>query len=382
MRLLNTSNLQFSEFFDSEIPKYAILSHRWGETEISYHDMRKGRAQEGPGLAKIKDCCSLALERGWYWVWIDTCCIDKKSSAELSEAINSMFAWYTGAVECYAYLSDVVWKEEDTKGSRKSFETSKWFTRGWTLQELLAPKKLLFYDQRWKRIGDKSGDLVASISFATGIAVKYMHPSLLMHASVATKMSWASQRETSRKEDVAYSLLGLFGVNMPLLYGEGTKAFHRLQLEIIKISNDESIFAWESRAFEDVGHIIASSPSCFEESGDIMNINDLIYDGLRPPYTMTNRGLEFHVPHGSEWEKEDRTTRYQIRSVSLNCWRPGDAGVFHRASIQLIERLGLFSRNSCDKLDFSNDYKNKALVGARFGDDYETGNMTRIYIEP
>ena len=241
MRLLNTRTFRFQEFFDSQIPQYAILSHRWGDEEVTFQDFQTEKEQESQGYGKIKQCCGLADSRGFQWVWIDTCCIDSKSSAELSEAINSMYRWYQNANECYVYLSDIIWDHRDRKASKEAFCQSLWFTRGWTLQELLAPANLLFFDCEWKSFGTKR-DLSKEISAATGIKVSHMSS----HASacVATKMSWLSRRATSRVEDMAYCMLGLFEVNMPPLYGEGKKAFMRLQLEIIKKSEDESIFAW------------------------------------------------------------------------------------------------------------------------------------------
>ena len=365
MRLLNTSTLQFSEFFDSEIPKYAILSHRWGDEEISYHDMRKGRAKRGPGLAKIEDCCTLARLRNLQWAWIDTCCIDKKSSAELSEAINSMFAWYEGAVECYAHLSDVRWEDNDIKTSLKRFETSKWFTRGWTLQELLAPQKVVFYDQNWRKIGEKSSFLAVNIETATGIKVEHQTLHAWKKPSVATKMSWASRRQTSRKEDIAYCLLGSFGVNMPLLYGEGMNAFRRLQLEIIKISNDESIFAWEAdHVYSSLDYgILADSPGLFKNSGDITMI-DSTYHQERPPYTMTNNGLKFHVPYESLREGW----------VPLNCCRDNDAGIPRAVTIKLEILGGTYFRGSCNQLDLTEKVKRKPHK--------EAPRMSKIYIRP
>jgi hypothetical protein len=177
--------------------------------------------------------------------WIDSCCIDKTSSAELSEAINSMFRWYQNAQVCYAYLSDVP-AIEDLDHYRKDseFRRSKWFTRGWTLQELLAPEIVVFYNHDWVEIGTKalmSGVIRSITNIDRGFL---MGESEIKPACVAQKMSWASRRKTTRLEDTAYCLMGLFDVNMPLLYGEGEKAFYRLQLEIIKNSSDESIFAW------------------------------------------------------------------------------------------------------------------------------------------
>lgn len=124
MRLLHTKTLTFEEFYDSKVPKYAILSHRWGEKEVSFKEMRKGTAQPGPGLSKIHGFCSLAAEHGYEWGWIDTCCIDKKSSAELRKAINSMFRWYGKAEVCFAYLSNVPWDKETAEDSMESFRRS------------------------------------------------------------------------------------------------------------------------------------------------------------------------------------------------------------------------------------------------------------------
>ena len=308
MRLLDTSTLKLSEFFDDNIPRYAILSHTWGEEEVSFHDLQNKKPCQLDGLKgymKIEACCAVAASRGHKHVWIDTCCIDKTSSAELSEAINSMYRWYQNADICYAYLVDV-WIGEKDKDSRrlvrdleeyspqlgteswKRFCESRWFTRGWTLQELLAPRFMLFFDKDWRCLGNKV-TLENELSSITGIQQDHIceHTS----ASAAQKMSWASGRKTTRLEDMAYSLMGIFDVNMPLLYGEGSNAFIRLQHEIVKISDDESIFAWEDDLLLESG-MFAQSPKAFAESGDIVQINDLepLYVS-RAPYTVTSRGL-------------------------------------------------------------------------------------------
>lgn len=276
--------LELHEFFGFKIPEYAILSRRWEEEEVTYQDLVAGRGPNMKGYSKVKNCCEQALSDGWQWAWIDTCCIDKSSSAELSEAINSMFQWYRQARVCYVYLSDVPHyrdvSQHQVQGS--SFRRSQWFTRGWTLQELLAPEYLVFFDFAWQEIGTKSclADVLSSI---TGIKELQNYKS----ACIARKMSWASARRTTRTEDQAYSLLGIFGVNMPLLYGEGERAFFRLQLEIIKNSDDESIFAWfDSRGgFEG---LIAHSVRSFRSSGDIQLLQNR---SSGRPYTMTNKGL-------------------------------------------------------------------------------------------
>ena len=171
------------------------------------------------------------------------CCIDKTSSAELSEAINSMFSWYQNAAICYAYLSDVP-KCADVLTVDSMFSRSRWFTRGWTLQELIAPNNLTFFSMDWHPFGTKV-ELSSRVSSITGIERTFLSGKDLESASTAKRMSWAASRKTSRVEDIAYCLLGIFDINMPLIYGEGKKAFRRLQEEIMKSrSEDHSLFAW------------------------------------------------------------------------------------------------------------------------------------------
>ncbi|KAF2433098.1 HET-domain-containing protein [Tothia fuscella] len=255
MRLLNASTLEMEDF-TGDLPPYVILSHTWGKEEVLFHDLQASKmvdfkpGQEKAGFAKIQGTCDQAVRDRYRWVWIDTCCIDKTSSAELSEAINSMFLWYERADICYVYLADVptafsarhpVWDDIfDVKGI---FKSSRCFTRGWTLQELVASPVVEFYAADWTEIGTKSS-LQKPLSKITGIHARVLGGADPAMCSVAERMSWAVSRETTRLEDMAYSLLGLFHVNMPLLYGEGERAFVRLQEEILKISEDYSLFAW------------------------------------------------------------------------------------------------------------------------------------------
>ncbi|KAH7419451.1 heterokaryon incompatibility protein-domain-containing protein, partial [Cadophora sp. MPI-SDFR-AT-0126] len=243
MRLLDTSTLALHSFVGDDTPPYAILSHTWGAEEVSFQDMLslQNPVNQTAGYHKIEQCCAQALKDGHEYAWVDTCCIDKTNSAELSEAINSMFRWYQVADECYAHLEDI------EPGSDLSLlGESRWFTRGWTLQELIAPSSVIFFDRLWLKIGDKF-TLSEIIESQTGIPFDILlaYESVFMDYSIAQVMSWASKRCTTRGEDRAYSLLGLFQVSMPMLYGEGSvQAFRRLQLEIIKTSIDHSIFAW------------------------------------------------------------------------------------------------------------------------------------------
>ncbi|KAI4264130.1 MAG: hypothetical protein L6R42_000754 [Xanthoria sp. 1 TBL-2021] len=298
MRLINTTSCDIREFIPGKIPSYAILSHTWGDDEYIFSDRDIPHRRDSAGFKKISGCCSLALSQGYDYLWVDTCCIDKTSSAELTESINSMYKWYEHSHICYVYLSDYS-LEEARHGRGKSFRHSRWFTRGWTLQELLAPDDVVFFDAAWMEIGSKTF-LHTYLTDICRISTRHLsHPK---EASVAAKMSWASKRETTREEDVAYSLLGIFGVNMPLLYGEGKNAFFRLQCEIIQSSSDESIFAWKDARLDHptfYSGLLAAGPLCFEGSGDIVPIRLKHHD--RPPYSLTNQGLSIELsPYGHD----------------------------------------------------------------------------------
>ncbi|KAH7408790.1 heterokaryon incompatibility protein-domain-containing protein [Phaeosphaeria sp. MPI-PUGE-AT-0046c] len=257
MRLIITCSLQLEEFLDNAIPPYAILSHTWESNEVSFADFTSDveGAKKKHAFHKIEDTCRQAALDGLEYAWVDTTCINKASSAELSEAINSMFKWYQNAKICYAYLSDVT-----KSGLTDQLPKSRWFTRGWTLQELIAPNDVIFYGKEWELLGSKR-EHARLIGKITGIDQTVLAPgnyytsfeqaalgpgkSFTLHnISIAKRMAWASRRQTTRTEDMAYCLLGIFDVNMPLLYGEGKKAFLRLQEEIIRVVNDASIFAW------------------------------------------------------------------------------------------------------------------------------------------
>ncbi|KAK0619135.1 heterokaryon incompatibility protein-domain-containing protein [Immersiella caudata] len=259
MRLLNTHTFQL-ETFDSERarPPYAILSHTWGTDEFLFEDVGARSinllsAARNAGQAKVIESCREARHNGYRHIWVDTCCINKASSSELSEAVNSMFKWYSSAAVCYVYLADLSsTRVEELPASNTEFARCRWFKRGWTLQELIAPPHVEFFNRDWVQVGTRQS-LAVCISHITSISLDILARSGdsggslqvgLAATSVATRMSWAAERETTRQEDLAYCLLGLFDVNMPLMYGERKKAFLRLQEQIIKKSNDQSILAW------------------------------------------------------------------------------------------------------------------------------------------
>ncbi|KAI0702352.1 heterokaryon incompatibility protein-domain-containing protein [Cerioporus squamosus] len=260
MWLLSTGRAELRFFVSPEDvpePGYAALSHVWDAEEQSFQDLQALRAEcdvsgHNPRdlvSEKIRRCCELAQRQGYAWLWADTCCIDKSSSADLSEAINSMFRYYSLADVCYVYLRDVPTEDAfvgDFTGS-SPFRDSRWHRRGWTLQELLAPSVVFFLSASWECLGSKA-DLAEQLEEATGIPQSVLRlQTKLGDISVAQRMSWAAFRQTTRPEDEAYCLLGIFDVNMPTLYGEGRRAFQRLQEEIMKRSTDTTLFAWGRR---------------------------------------------------------------------------------------------------------------------------------------
>lgn len=322
MRLINVHNYEIREFYEGGIPQYAILSHTWGEPEdeVTFQDMARLRQSSSeypysatiqatdieirrkPGMEKILFACQQAKKDSLEWAWVDTCCIDKTSSAELDESITSMYRWYEQSTECYAFLSDFPYPMVgDMFASR--LRTSRWITRGWTLQELIAPREVTFFGKAWERLGTRSS-YSKVIHHITGVPEQLLKcdprspSSDPCHYSAAQKMSWAAGRQCKKVEDVAYCLLGLFDIYMPLHYGEGSRAFVRLQEEIFRKTEDHSLFAWTGTAEDDlldcqtVDSIFASSPLNFVKSGDIVTF----HEKLGTPAQITTHGVKIHLP--------------------------------------------------------------------------------------
>jgi hypothetical protein len=379
LHLLPDGNIQLEECLIP--PPYAILSHRWEAEEVTLQEFSNPESRNKRGYEKIKNCCLQAKKDGYSYTWVDTCCIDKTSSAELSESINSMFKWYRNSRICYAYLSDI---EIDPKSKMITFripespnyspespmhgypnrplvaydpisptcsipETfdsdgeadnisslkkpgkfsalfrSQWFSRGWTLQELLAPKNVVFYSADWQKL-DTKVQLVDELSYEVGIDREALQGKTLESFSVANRMSWVSRRNTTREEDLAYCLLGIFNVNMPLLYGEGgVKAFIRLQEEIIKACDDRSLFAWSVDSFmpweERRRGLLAESPSWFGYSRSTENYWSI---SRLHPATVVNLGIKIQLPIT---DLGDYAIGWLNCQVETTHWR-GELGIF------------------------------------------------------
>ena len=354
MNLLKTDTYELIPVTRST-PRYAILSHRWETEEIEFERMRtlKPSSLRNPSFpfippslrasaAKIRGACAIAQQQRIGYIWIDTCCIERTQSEPLAIALNSMFKWYQNAEVCYTFLNDVTYFNSNDKvfmsdRSDRRGQASEWFGRGWTLQELLAPRKMQFYDKRWKFMGTRNEHAML-IDKITGIGLEFLTGKRpLSDASCAMKMSWMAGRVTMQVEDVAYSLLGIFGIHMVPAYGEGTRAFRRLQDAIMAINGpfDESLFAWERpqdcilrcywnhprvRNFDhNQWGLLAPSPDCFKRSGNICVRKNLV--NMRPAggFRRSHQGIFFAMP-SKEVNHMFGRPRNKI-NLPLNCWR-------------------------------------------------------------
>ncbi|KAL4071205.1 hypothetical protein V8B97DRAFT_515417 [Scleroderma yunnanense] len=318
--------------------KYVILSHCWGapQHEVQFKEMRKfttinkykrNAIRKRTGYKKIIDACKQARNHNLDWLWIDTCCVNKDSVSEPSQAINS-YRWLENSEQCYAYLHDVHDNVVPAESNKDKFPNSngwpRWFSRIWTLQELVVPKSVHFFDHQWKYIGNKKS-LSVTLEHMTRIPKTILTDGLSAErSSVAQIMCWAAGRRTSQFEDRAYSLLGLLGVYMSLLYGEGKHAFRRLQEEVIRRHNDYTIFTWScSRKTGWSSSFLAGDPSGFMHCSDIVEMGPTEFkqalkedfpedellqlnfsDKLRS-FTITNNGIRMWLPikpcRGSAW---------------------------------------------------------------------------------
>ncbi|KAI1736806.1 heterokaryon incompatibility protein-domain-containing protein [Xylaria scruposa] len=299
MWLIDTKTHQLKFCSDSKGIRYAILSHTWKESEITFQDMADlEHARKKKGWDKIEQTCYLSRKyHHLKYAWVDTCCIDKTSSAELSEAINSMFSWYKNSKICFVYLSDYTADELSlSEYSRYSSDkkTRNWFTRGWTLQELIAPSNIIFCNRSWSFLGTKESlhDILVAITQIDAEVLQNVDRLPTVH--VGRRMSWTSKREATRIEDLAYCLLGIFDVTMPLLYGEGSRAFLRLQQEISRSTNDLTLFAWQQDSSRlgqttQFSGIFAHSPGEFQYCRNLRVPYERLQ--LEIEFTHTNRGL-------------------------------------------------------------------------------------------
>ncbi|OAX36484.1 HET-domain-containing protein [Rhizopogon vinicolor AM-OR11-026] len=300
---------------------YAIFSHRWcREGEPTFDDIRNGREYDNDGFQKLSKFCEKAREMGYKLAWSDTCCIDKTSSVELDEAIRSMFRWYRNAAICIVHLAESLNVEQ--------MKNDPWFTRGWTLQELLAPLSIKFFNKQWSPMlccmglnNDKNDDpFMSDISTITGIPIPHLRHFSPGLNHIREKMVWASKRTTTRIEDAAYSLVGIFDVSVPTAYGEGERAFHRLVEAITERCDEWEMFAWAGpSSSHEYSTAIPRSPRCYS-SFDASNF---------PQERKDAQNVEVHGDRNFVFMREGLQIKLAIRS--------GDLKPHHGGTYQFVE---------------------------------------------
>ena len=368
MRLLNIEDFKIQDITETSklrraaLAQCAIISHRWGreENELTFQkheELIKDEVKskdytkqlnnpgttpsssegESEGSFKLARACLKAREQrkmGLKYIWIDTCCINKQKLNETEKSIISMSRWYSSAKVCFAYLPDVSEDspqelERDLEGNIikprvGSFESSDWFTRGWTSQELLAPKTMYFFDRYWRFLGTKD-TLSAQIQKVTGIEAQYLHGDV-SQACLAVKMSWLARRQTTEVEDMAYCMFGLFGINTSVRYGEGEGAFIRLGQELImQKPPDESLFAWRNSRIASSG-LLAPWPTCYLGSENLTIRSSKYAPRVAQGFRVAGGGIEFQAPNklpengnAADWMSLVSAFRKKY-SLKLNCW--------------------------------------------------------------
>ena len=326
-----------------DVPPYAILSHTWGDEddEATYKDLISGSGKAKAGYRKIWFCAEQAARDDLQYFWVDTCSIDKSNLTELTEAINAMFRWYRGAAKCYVYLTDVLMNDRQPTGDpfqwtcEPAFRNSRWFRRGWTVQELIAPASVEFFSAEGQRLGDKKS-LEQQIHEVTSIAIQVLRGADLSKFGTAERFSWAQNRETQREEDQAYCLLGIFDVYMPLIYGEGTKsATTRLREEINKRST--SIRDSKCKEFSFIRH-----PICREALTRGWHLDDplnLLPYAAEAPFNSPKQRYEFECLDNTRVDILHKIqTWVDARDGKLIFWLNGLAGTGKSTIARTIAR--------------------------------------------
>jgi hypothetical protein len=281
-----------------EMMAYAILSHRWlDEGEVSYPEIEGDARRVGAGFDKLIRFCVLAMEYNCSWAWADTCCIDKTSSAELEESIRSMYNWYANSRVCIVHLRDTI--------SMDDMREDSWFTRGWTLQELIAPRTIKFFNKNWKELitgnNDKENSLfldhITNITGIDNLGLRHFFPKSANRN--LEPLIWASRRRTTRVEDMAYCLIGIFCLSLPIAYGEGKRAFFRMQMELLHTENETNLLAWHNGEPSEDHHMIAGGPECFRDWHYSHNAGfreDMTAEMMDQDIRLTCHGLRLRLP--------------------------------------------------------------------------------------
>ena len=356
--LINTETQCLERINDPPGP-YAILSHTWGDDEIVMDDMRtkesRATSKRRKGYQKLSSAVHRAKSDGYGHIWIDTCCINQASSAELSEAINAMHEYYANSAVCYSYLEDI--------SDAKDLDSARWFSRGWTLQELVFSPHMQFYcgPDRNTFMGDKHS-LLDVLASRTGISPSVLTRKMrLDQLSIAHRMSWLADRQTSRPEDMAYCMLGIFDVSMTPIYGEGDKAFHRLQECLLKEHDDQSLLAWTGPPSR--WGVLADHPGVFARACTSF-LQNLADNWTRAHLRAVSDG------HGRLratmicWQAEPHPDRWQRWYAILNhfCCQEGNKDRLHMIALTQIQRRRLMFVREDTQTHFCSPYSLMTLM--------------------
>jgi hypothetical protein len=344
-----------------DVTRFAILSHTWERGELSYQDLHGQNDLSGSHLCppdsdqdsdrkrsfeKLHNFCDIAKEYGTEFAWADNVCIDKSSSAELDESIRSMFSWYRDATICIVYLAQT--------NDLRDLVHDRWFARGWTLQELLAPRHLKFYSKRWHPLTEFLNDKISAedvrklndqrlsrqldllsgaILKAAGLVMQHVRDFIpgIRHPSLPERMQWIARRVTTRGEDQSYSLMGIFDVSISIAYGEGReRAFFRLFQAILEVGYERDWLLWTGRSVSPSIHpsrMIPSSPKCYltrnvhfrRDTPEGMMVSALENE----PLSLTNVGLPMKIlfvpVHVREPGKFSRYPDYTPSDAVITC---------------------------------------------------------------
>ena len=308
-------------------------------------------------FVKLVEFFNISSKYGCNYVWFDSGCIDKSSSTELEESIRSMFNWYRNSKICIVHLANTIHLSD--------LRRDPWFTRGWTLQELLAPKRVKFFGKSWQDItldsinNDKDSYLKVPLWRIISSITRIPLPTLLDftpgidHARDA--FVWVSNRKTTRIEDIAYCLIGLLGIPLSIAYGEGNMAFRRLQVEVLQHSHDMGLFAWIGQPSA-YNSMLAEGPQCFSQSSCQSHLQPLLMPKSQTSRSVTNILLVLDPTHAF--------TNYGLR-IPLSIYTVSNWEVWHAPSFTFrlrAEQLGNIQAQFIVKSPNLEDYDHLSIA--------------------
>lgn len=361
MLLLHTASLELCEF-GSDAPPYGTFSARWEDDTLGHEDLPSPQtAHQRPAFQALQRACSECQNHGLQWLWNDAVCINRRSIDALSKTLNSLAEIYRKSRLCIVYLHDLFDTEASHFDVERGLSSCSWIKHVWMLPQLIFSTVLQFYDAQWMHIGSKR-QLSAELSRITAIEEGVLDGSeSLEDYPNCVKMSWAAGLSAEAIEDVAYSLLAVFNVNMTIRYGEGMESFLRLQEEILKNTDDYSLLAWQPIPNQSYRGLLAHSPLEYshfknksKESPSLRGQLKIQSDGLYIQAGLGGRGNDLLLPF--------YTSDGPLTWVVLSLWD----GVFVRNCTETMtddaQVSNVFIRNIPVRRDVDPDLSNKIAM--------------------